>query len=59
MKYGAQWIDGYWYWFDRCTGALDRQGAINTIMSTANSLLGVPYVWLGVYPQDGGMDCAS
>lgn len=28
-------------------------------MSTANSLLGVPYVWLGVYPQDGGMDCAS
>ena len=28
-------------------------------MRTARSLLGVPYVWLGVYPQDGGMDCAS
>ncbi len=59
MKHGSQNIGGYWYWFDRYTGALDRQGAINTIMSTANSLLGVPYVWLGVYPQDGGMDCAS
>ena len=59
MKYGAQSIDGRWYWFDQYTGALDRQGAINKIISTAQSLLGVPYVWLGVYPQDGGMDCAS
>ena len=59
MKYGSQNIDGCWYWFDQETGALDRQAAVNMLMSTANSLLGVPYVWLGVYPQDGGMDCAS
>ncbi len=50
--------DGSWDWYNS-EGDWDRDGAINRIMSTANSLLGVPYVWLGVYPQDGGMDCAS
>ena len=50
--------DGSWDWYNS-EGDWDRDGAINKIMSTANSLLGVPYVWLGVYPQDGGMDCAS
>ena len=50
--------DGSWDWYND-DGDWDRQGAIGKILSTANSLLGVPYVWLGVYPQDGGMDCAS
>ena len=50
--------DGSWDWYNS-EGDWDRDGAINRILSTANSLLGVPYVWLGVYPQDGGMDCAS
>jgi hypothetical protein len=36
-----------------------RADRIDRIMKTAHSLLGVPYVWLGVYPRDGGMDCAS
>ena len=50
--------DGSWDWYNS-DGDWDRDGAISTILLTANSLLGVPYVWLGVYPQDGGMDCAS
>ena len=50
--------DGSWDWYNS-NGDLDRDDAINRILSTADSLLGVPYVWLGVYPQDGGMDCAS
>ena len=45
--------DGSWDWYND-DGDWDRSGAINKILSTANSLLGVPYVWLGVYPQDGG-----
>ena len=47
------------YRFYNDNGDLDRGAAIGKLISTANSLLGVPYVWLGVYPQDGGMDCAS
>ena len=58
LKFGGQFINGYWYWFNGA-GVLDRDMAIDTLMRTAHSLLGVPYVWLGVYPQDGGMDCAS
>lgn len=50
--------DGSWDWYND-DGDLDRNQAINRIISTARSLLGVPYVWLGRYPQDGGMDCAS
>ena len=50
--------DGSWDWYND-NGDLDRDAAIDKILSTADSLLGVPYVWLGVYPQDGGMDCAS
>lgn len=50
--------DGEWIYFNG-GGWIDRQAGINRLMSIANSLLGVPYVWLGVYPQDGGMDCAS
>lgn len=50
--------DGSWDWYNS-SGQLNRSAAIDTVVSTARSLLGVPYVWLGVYPQDGGMDCAS
>lgn len=50
--------DGSWDWYNSY-GKRDRSAAINKVMATAHSLLGVPYVWLGVYPQDGGMDCAS
>lgn len=47
------------YWYMNGSGRHDKQAGIDIIMRTARSLLGVPYVWLGVYPQDGGMDCAS
>lgn len=50
--------DGSYDWYDSY-GKRNRSSAINNVMATAHSLLGVPYVWLGVYPQDGGMDCAS
>ncbi len=50
--------DGTYVWYDG-SGNVNRSAAINKILSTAKSLLGVPYVWLGVYPKDGGMDCAS
>ena len=50
--------DGSWDWCNN-DGDIDRNEAIDKVISTARSLLGVPYVWLGVYPQDGGMDCAS
>ena len=59
MYTGAHYIDGYWYYFHKMAGYLDYEGAMEQVMATAHSLLGVPYVWLGVYPQDGGMDCAS
>ena len=49
--------DGAWDWYR--DGEPDRNDAITRVINTARSLLGVPYVWLGVYPQDGGMDCAS
>lgn len=50
--------DGSWDWYNSY-GKRDRAAAIGRVTTTARSLLGVPYVWLGVYPQDGGMDCAS
>ncbi|MEG0462089.1 NlpC/P60 family protein, partial [Gordonibacter sp.] len=46
-----QWIDG--------SGRVNQDEAISRLMNAANSVLGVPYVWLGNYPEDGGMDCAS
>lgn len=49
---------GGYLWFDG-SGNVNRDAAVGKILDTAHSLLGVPYVWLGVYPQDGGMDCAS
>lgn len=46
-----QWIDGL--------GRVNQGEAISKLMNAAHSVLGVPYVWLGKYPEDGGMDCAS
>lgn len=37
----------------------EREASIDKVIATAKSLLGTPYVWLGVYPDDEGMDCAS
>lgn len=55
---GIRCADGTWIWCDS-TGYANRSAAISQLLSIAHSLLGVPYVWLGRYPQDGGMDCAS
>ena len=59
IKSGGQNINDAWYWINPKTSYVSRSVAISKLMSTAYSLLGVPYVWLGVYPKDGGMDCAS
>jgi cell wall-associated NlpC family hydrolase len=37
----------------------DRQQKINTVVSTAQSLLGTPYVWGGESLQEGGFDCSG
>lgn len=49
--------DGSYLWCN--AGGVDRQDAIDRAMSIARSCLGIPYVWLGKYPENGGMDCAS
>lgn len=36
-----------------------REQRINTVINTAKSLLGTPYVWGGKSPQDGGFDCSG
>lgn len=36
-----------------------RQQKINTVIATAQSLLGTPYVWGGASPADGGFDCSG
>ncbi len=59
MYMGGRMVEGCWRYFDPKGGYLDRQGGINRLMSTARSLLGVPYVWDGMWPEDGGMDCSS
>ncbi|WP_195762787.1 NlpC/P60 family protein [Eggerthella guodeyinii] len=50
--------DGSYDWYNSY-GVKDRGTAISRLMSTANSCLGIPYVWDGMWPQDGGMDCSS
>ena len=49
--------DGSYLWCN--ANGVDRQDAIDRVMSIARSCLGIPYVWLGKYPENGGMDCAS
>jgi Cell wall-associated hydrolases (invasion-associated proteins) len=36
-----------------------RQQKIDTVLSTARSLVGTPYVWGGESPQEGGFDCSG
>ena len=36
-----------------------RQQKINTVIASAKSLLGTPYVWGGTSPADGGFDCSG
>lgn len=55
---GVKRADGSWDWYNE-SGILDRRGAVNRVMATAYSFLGIPYVWDGRYPEDGGMDCSS
>ena len=55
---GFKLSDGTWI-AANSAGIIPRAEAINHLMSTAHSLLGIPYVWGGVWPDDGGMDCSS
>ena len=50
--------DGSFDWYNSL-GARDRGQAIDGLLATARSCLGIPYVWDGMWPQDGGMDCSS
>lgn len=50
--------DGSFDWYNSY-GVKDRSAAINRLMSSARSCLGIPYVWDGMWPEDGGMDCSS
>ena len=50
--------DGSYDWYNNY-GVKDRSAAISKLMSSARSCLGIPYVWDGMWPQDGGMDCSS
>lgn len=36
-----------------------RQQKIDSVISTAKSFLGTPYVWGGESPQEGGFDCSG
>ena len=49
--------DGSYLWCN--ARGVDRSDAIDKVIWIARSCLGIPYVWLGKYPEDGGMDCAS
>lgn len=42
-------------------GALDSQGAqtVSTVINAASKAVGMPYVWGGSTPADGGMDCSG
>ena len=49
---------GGWTWIDE-NGRINRSQAIDIVVSTARSSLGIPYVWSGESPLDGGMDCSG
>jgi len=61
---------GYWYQIrlsDARTGWVSkaylkvnlRQQKIDTVVATAKSLIGTPYVWGGESPSEGGFDCSG
>lgn len=47
------WVSGTYLRVD------DRQQMVNKVISTAKSFLGIPYVWGGESPQEGGFDCSG
>lgn len=51
------WVSGAYLKLD--TQATTRQQKINTVIATAKSLLGTPYVWGGRSFADGGYDCSG
>ena len=54
---GSRLSNGSFVWCN--ASGVDRQDAINRVMRTAHSCLGIPYVLDGMWPEDGGMDCSS
>lgn len=54
---GTKLQNGAYLWIS--AQGVDRQDAIDRVMRTARSCLGIPYVWDGMWPEDGGMDCSS
>ena len=54
---GSKLPNGSFVWCN--SSGVDRRDAIDRVMRTARSCLGIPYVWDGMWPEDGGMDCSS
>lgn len=58
--YKIQLSDGRVGWVSNAYLQLnDRDQKINSLISTAQSLLGTPYVWGGASLQEGGFDCSG
>lgn len=58
--YKIQLSDGRIGWVSETYLKVDqRLGKISTVINTANSLLGTPYVWGGESPAEGGFDCSG
>jgi cell wall-associated NlpC family hydrolase len=51
------WVSGAYLKLDAAAGT--RQQKINTVIASAKSLLGTPYVWGGTSLEDGGFDCSG
>lgn len=59
-----QLSDGRIGWVSKCylklnTATNSREQKIQLLLSSANSLVGTPYVWGGSSMQDGGFDCSG
>lgn len=58
--YKIQLSDGRTGWVSRFYFQIDgKQDKINTVISSAKSLLGTPYVWGGESLAEGGFDCSG
>ena len=53
----AGWVSGAYLKLD--AQVTSRQQKINTVIASAKSLLGTPYVWGGRSLADGGFDCSG
>lgn len=51
------WVNGTYLKLESTVDT--RQQKIDTVIATAQSLLGTPYVWGGKSPSDGGFDCSG